>query len=93
MKQVYRMDFRHLTCKDIHSVYFKIIHNQGLYDRELKNISCYQGISNVLADIAENRKAIQIISDKITEIEGVLSSGKILRKVLPDQRILKPNVK
>ena len=47
----------------------------------------------MLADIAENRKAIQIISDKITEIEGVLSSGKILRKVLPDQRILKPNVK
>lgn len=33
MKQVYRMDFRNLSCQDIHSVYFKIIHNQELYSK------------------------------------------------------------
>lgn len=56
-------------------------------------MKCYQGISEVLADIADNKKAINVISKKISEIEGVLTSGKILRKVLPDHRVLKSDVK
>lgn len=33
MRQVYRMDFRNLSCHDIHSIYYKIIHNDALYQK------------------------------------------------------------
>ena len=36
---------------------------------------------------------MRIISDKVTEIEGLLSSGKILQKILPDKRVLRPHIK
>ena len=30
MRKIYRMDFSGLTCQDVNSVYYKIIHNEEL---------------------------------------------------------------
>ena len=30
MRKIYRMDFTNLTCQDINSVYFKLLHNEEL---------------------------------------------------------------
>lgn len=43
--------------------------------KDIDQIDCYKGISKVLDDLGNKTKAIQMLADKVTHIEGVLANG------------------
>lgn len=86
MKKVHRMDFTGLTCQKIHSIYKKIIHNQHLEKKSIYEMDCYKGITAILEKLGDNPTAKAKICEKITDIEGLVEDGKILKKFLPDKR-------
>jgi heme oxygenase len=87
IKRIYRMDFKGISCKDVHDIYFKIIHNEKLFTKNIDELDCYKGICKVLEELTKKQQATKLLAEKLTKIEGVLSNGEILKKVLPDKMV------
>lgn len=43
--------------------------------------------------LQQSIKARLLISEKISELEGIVQKGELLKRALPDRRILKENTK
>lgn len=93
LRRVYRNDYEGLTCKDAHSLYFKVIGNDTLQSKPLEEIECYREICGVMATLQNSVKARMTILERVGELEGVVQKGELLKRALPDRRVLKENTK
>jgi transcriptional regulator len=82
-----------LACKDIHWLYFKVVNNSALEKQKLEEIECYKDISKVMDTLQKSVKARLLIGEKVMELEGVVQKGELLKRALPDRKILKQNTK
>jgi hypothetical protein len=93
LRKLYRNDYEGLTCKDVHWLYFKVIGNEKLEKQKLEEIECYKEICKVMSTLQSSVKARLMISEKVMELEGVVQKGELLKRALPDRKILKENTK
>lgn len=54
MRKIYRMEFGKLSCQDINSVYYKMIHNEELEKKNVNELDCYKGIYEILNKLNGN---------------------------------------
>lgn len=59
----------------------------------MSNIPAYSDIAKVLESLSQSGKARMLIVNKVSQLEGMLEKGELLKRALPEKRVLKENSK
>ena len=93
LRRLYRNDYSGLSCRDVHNLYFKVVGNHGMEVQAIEDIPCYADIAKTMNTLTHSVKGQLMITQKVAELEGVVEKGELLRRALPDRRVLREHTK
>lgn len=67
--------------------------SEALKSHNIRDLSAYGNISKVMEVLSKGVKAKMLIQEKVTSLEGMLEKGELLKRALPERRILNENTK